>query len=292
MFSGKDKKPFEKFGRSVSYGNASNFNESLGIHKILAKSTKIFGKDVPIIHQFGKHNLDEMPGYTLENPHIQDLINKASKVDQFRMRTAIKTMGPKGLEMLMAGQAGFHTERIIVEKYQEIGYVPGFSQDTVQLLNSKGYTRKQIGQKLGKCLLKEVHITHAHPKLAPVNLLLDEGGDEIWDLITEQNAVDYYTNLLADIGVGTDNTSPASTDVELIGTPVYVSMEAGFPLSTTTRRVDFKGSFADGVAEQAWEEFSVRNSNAAPKNLIRAIASKGTKATGEVWTLEIQITAS
>lgn len=290
MYNEKKSK-LKKIDSSVHYGQASSFKENLGLHKSLARFTSIAGKKVPIIHKFGKYNLDEMPGYNLENPHIMDILNKAPKWDKLKMMAAIKTMGSKGLELLLAGQAGFHTEKIIVEKYKEV-YIPGIGNDAIQQLNEKGYNRHQIGVKLGENYLQEVNIHHAHPKLAPVNLLLDEGGDEIWDLITEDNAVDYFTNALADIGTGTDNTSPASTDTELIANPVYVGMEATFPLSATTRRVDFKGSFADGVAEQAWEEFSVRNSNGTPKNLIRAIASKGTKATGEVWTLEIQITAS
>jgi len=286
-----DKKiPLKKTERSVSYGSPSNFKEALGIHKSLSRFTKIAGVEVPIIHKFGKHNLDEMPSYNLENPHIQDLFKNISALQKLKMKAGLQAMGSENMKLIMQ-KSGFYTEKIIVEKYKEV-YIPGIGNDAIHKLNQKGYDRHQIGVKLGANYLQEVHIHHADPVLCPVNLLLNEGGDEIWALVTEENAIDYFTNALADIGTGTSVTAPAATDTELLGTPVYVGMEASFPASATTRRVDFKGSFGDGVAQQAWEEFSVRNSNVTPKNLIRATASKGTKAAGETWTLEIQITAS
>ena len=165
MFSGNEKKPFKKVERIVSYGMPTSIKESLGVHKQLAKSTKIAGVDVPITHQFGKYNLDEMPRYDFQNPHIRDLFKNSSVVNKVKAMAGIKTLGSDNLKLLMP-KASFYTERIIVEKYKEIGYVKGFSNDTVQLLNQKGYNRRQIGIKLGTCLLKEVSIHHAHPVLA------------------------------------------------------------------------------------------------------------------------------
>ena len=270
----------------------TKIQEAIGIHKQMATSEKLLGKIIPIIHVYGHQSLKEEPRWNFnKNPYLKNSLSYRNYLDQWKIKLGSKIMGEKNIHKIMV-PTGIYTERIIVEKYKEIGYVPGFSNDTINFLNRKGYNRMQIAQKLGKCLLTEIHISHGKPVLYPLNLLLNEGGDEIWDLVTEVNAVDYFTNLLADIGTGTSVTAPANTDVELITAPVYVGMEAGFPASATVRRVDFKGSFGSGVAEQAWEEFSVRNSNATPKNLIRATASKGTKATGETWTLEIQITAS
>ena len=277
---------------SKPISNSAKFSDSLSINKQLATEVKLVGKSIPIIHVWGHDNLTYEPSWNpLKNPYLKKSLLYKNYLENLRMKFASKIMGEGNFKKII-NPTGIYTERIIVEKYKEVGYVPGFSNDTIHFLNQKGYNRQQIAQKLGRCLLTEVHISHGKPILYPLNLLLNEGGDEIWDLVTESNAVDYFTNALADIGTGTDNTAPASSQTELITAPVYVSMEGGFPASATTRRVDFKGSFADGVAEQAWEEYSVRNSNATPKNLIRATAVKGTKATGEVWTLEIQITAS
>lgn len=280
------------YSSSISFSNPVKFNETIGVQKQLATEVKLIGKSVPIIHVWGHDNLPYEPSWNpFKNPYLKKSISYKNYLERLRMKFASKLMGEGNLKKII-NPTGIYTERIIVEKYKEIGYVPGFSNDTINFLNQKGYNRHQIAQKLGRCLLTEVHISHGKPILYPLNLLLNEGGDEIWDLLTEVNAVDYFTNALADIGTGTDNTAPVNTQTELITAPVYVGMEASFPLSTTTRRVDFKGSFGDGIAQQAWEEYSVRNSNATPKNLIRATASKGTKAAGEVWTLEIQITAS
>lgn len=270
----------------------TKIQESIGIHKQMASSEKLLGKTISIIHVYGHQNLKEEPTWNFsKNPYLKNSLSYRNYLDRWKIKLGSKIMGERNMHKIMV-PTGIYTERIIVEKYKEIGYVPGFSNETINLLNQRGYNRMQIAQKLGKCLLNEIHISHGKPVLYPLNLLLNEGGDEIWDLVTEVNAVDYFTNALADIGTGTSNQAPADTDLELITAPVYVGMEGGFPASVTTRRVDFKGSFASGIAEQAWEEFSVRNSNATPKNLIRATASKGTKAAGETWTLEIQITAS
>ena len=187
------------------------------------------------------------------------------------------------------------TELVRVEKYKEL-YVPGIGNNAIQKLNVKGYNFRQIAQKIGKNQLYEINIHHALKKIPWsklwLNSMLNEGVQEIIELMTEINATDYYTNSLARMGVGNGNAAVVATQTALQGgSSAFVAMEATFP-SRTAQRVDFKGSYADGVAEFAWEEFSIDNGVTPNANLQRLLASKGTKGTGEVWTAEVQITFS
>lgn len=123
------------------------------------------------------------------------------------------------------------------------------------------------------------------------NLLLNEGITELWTLAVSTGATKWdSTN--AFLGVGTSSTAAAATDTGLIGTTDYQGMVATYP-SITSQTAKWKGSYGSGVAEFAWNEWSVCNTNAnSGKNLNRKVETLGTKPAGVVWTLEVQITLS
>jgi hypothetical protein len=50
--------------------------------------------------------------------------------------------------------------------------------------------------------------------------------------------------------------------------------------------------FGSADANYAWNEFSVRNGATADKNMNRKVEAQGTKASGQTWTLDLQITLS
>ena len=262
---------------NTSSADRAAFNETVGVTKKLATSVMVEGREVPIVHSWGKKNLTKYP----------------------RMSVALaKTMAKLNTKLFGVSNPMtdryIGTESVIVEKVDET-YAKGFGQEAVHKLSQMGYDYRRICQKIGKPLLKEINISHTVRGMVDghLNLMLNEGIDIIWDLITELNAVDYYTNALARIGVGNSSTAASSTDTALIGgSTSLVAMEATFPLSTTAQRIDFKSSFADGIAEFAWEEFTVDNGLTPNDNLQRLVTPKGTKSTGEVWTAEIQITGS
>ncbi len=55
---------------------------------------------------------------------------------------------------------------------------------------------------------------------------------------------------------------------------------------------EWRATFGSGDANEAWNEYAVDNGAAAHKLLNRKVESKGTKVSGETWTLSLQITFS
>lgn len=125
------------------------------------------------------------------------------------------------------------------------------------------------------------------------NVALNEGLAEIIDLLAGEGTPDAYSNANAYVGVGNSSTAEQATDTGLIGaSKAYVAMDGVYP-TRTNQMCDWRGTFGDGVAEFAWEEYTLVNASSdTGENLMRKTASKGTKASGESWTLSIQITFS
>jgi len=122
------------------------------------------------------------------------------------------------------------------------------------------------------------------------NLLLNEGIDEMWDLVTGAGGT-AYNNTNARIGVGNGTAAADATQTGLQGgSTAFKAMEGGYPTSTS-QKVTFKSSFGDAEANFAWEEWTVDNGSTPDKNLNRKVESLGTKSTG-TWTLEVSITLS
>jgi len=122
------------------------------------------------------------------------------------------------------------------------------------------------------------------------NLLLNEGIDEMWDLITGAGGT-AYNNTNARIGVGNGTATASATQTGLQGgSTEFKGMEASYPTSTS-QKATFKSSFGDSEANFAWEEWTVDNGATADKNLNRKVESLGTKSSG-TWTLEVSITLS
>lgn len=123
------------------------------------------------------------------------------------------------------------------------------------------------------------------------NLLLNEGIAELLSLLTGGTAT-AYNNANSYLGVGTDNTAAAATQTGLLGTAVYVGMEAGYP-SISAQTVTWRSVFDGSTANQSWQEFTVANANSnAGDNLNRLVSNQGTKTSGQTWTLDLAITFS
>jgi hypothetical protein len=123
------------------------------------------------------------------------------------------------------------------------------------------------------------------------NCLLDVGIDYLWDIITGvEVAPTLWEEAEARVGVGSDNTpaDPAQTGlIDVAGE--YAAMDGGYP-DRVDETVEFRGSFADTFAEFAWEEYTVDNGAVSGISLNRKVESKGTKGSGELWTLRVLIT--
>jgi hypothetical protein len=124
------------------------------------------------------------------------------------------------------------------------------------------------------------------------NVMLNEGLNEMWTILCSAGGTK-FDNTNAYLGVGTDTTSAAATDTGLIANPVYVGMESGYPTYGTSQKATWKASFDGDTANQAWNEFTVAagDSNGV-KNLNRKVSAQGTKVSGQVWVLQLEITLS
>jgi len=126
-----------------------------------------------------------------------------------------------------------------------------------------------------------------------VDLLLNAGIDEIWDLVTGavSGAAHIFDNAAAQIGVGDSNTAADATQTDLLGTnKTYKGMETGFPTSTS-QKVTLKASFGSADANYDWNEWVVRHATSLIC-LNRKVQSLGTKASGATWMLEVSIILS
>lgn len=124
------------------------------------------------------------------------------------------------------------------------------------------------------------------------NLGLNEGLAELIDIIIGAGTPTKWDNTNAYLGTGTSNTAAQATDVGLLGSPVYKAMDSTYPQRSNQTAI-WRSTFGTSDANQAWEEFTVSNTNSnTGKNLNRKVESKGTKASGETWTLQLQITFS
>jgi hypothetical protein len=68
-------------------------------------------------------------------------------------------------------------------------------------------------------------------------------------------------------------------------------MDATYP-QRSGQIAEWRSTFGSGDANEAWNEYAVDNGATAHKLLNRKVESKGTKASGETWTLSLKITFS
>jgi len=122
------------------------------------------------------------------------------------------------------------------------------------------------------------------------NCLLNEGMNELFTLICSSSGTK-YDNTNAQVGTGTSATAADPTDSALTN-GVWKGMDGGYPTYGTSQKATWKGTYGSGDANQAWNEFSVRNGASADKMLNRKVSAQGTKVVGQTWELTIEITLS
>lgn len=123
------------------------------------------------------------------------------------------------------------------------------------------------------------------------NVALNEGLQQLIDAICGISSPTLWDNTNARVGVGTSSIAADPTDTGLLGTTAFASMDGGYP-QRSAQTASWKGTFGDGTAEFAWEEFTVDNGAVGDVNLNRYVTSKGTKGSGETWVLTVEIAFS
>jgi hypothetical protein len=122
------------------------------------------------------------------------------------------------------------------------------------------------------------------------NLLLNEGINELFTLICSSSGTK-YDNTNAQLGTGTSSTAADPADSALTA-GVWKAMDVSYPTYGTSQQAVWKSTFGSSDANQAWNEFSVRNGASADKMLNRKVSAQGTKTAGQTWELTLTITLS
>ena len=125
------------------------------------------------------------------------------------------------------------------------------------------------------------------------NCFLIEGMNEMWNLILGIGGT-AYNSTNAYIGVGDSTTAENESQTGLQGTnKYYKGMTSGYPKGPADagdKKAVFRSVFGANEANFAWNEVTVANGNSdAAKNMLRIVASKGTKSSGEEWTAEVEV---
>ena len=124
------------------------------------------------------------------------------------------------------------------------------------------------------------------------NLLVNTGIGLLEDLLIGAGGT-VFNNANSYIGVGDSTTAAAAsqTDLQAATNKLRKAMEATFP-SRAAQTISFKSVFGTADANFAWEEFGIFNAAAAGTMLNRKVENKGTKASGETWTITVTVTIS
>lgn len=136
------------------------------------------------------------------------------------------------------------------------------------------------------------------------NLLVIGGASIQWQTLigngttTAAQALTFYNNANAAIGVGDSATAAADTQTDLLGTSKpRKAMDATYPLHTDTtgtagsKSITFRSTFATGDANFAWAEWGIFNSATAAtgRMLNRKVEALGTKTSSATWVLTITL---
>lgn len=231
----------------------------------------IYGKQIPVSLKYGKEGFEKPPKILAKYRYLKYKI-----ANMLSPEYTIKSKG--------------NTEQIILTKWKE-KHIPGYGNEPIAKLSKIGYSLSDIIRKLDISPY-EINIAKAIPFI-PLNVFLIEGIDEIWDLTTGVSGAITYDNTNSRIGVGNGTTATSDTQTGLQGaSTAFAAMDAGYPISTTSKQAVFKSTFPSGTAEFAWEEYTVDNGNTRNKNIFRALQSNGTKPAGQTWVLQCTLTIS
>lgn len=136
------------------------------------------------------------------------------------------------------------------------------------------------------------------------NLLMYGGASCQWQTLigngttTAGQALTYFSNAQAAIGVGDSTTAAAATqtDLQAATNKLRKAMDASYPSHTdgTTSgaaSIQFKATFGSTDANFAWQEWGVFNSATAAtgRMLNRKVESLGTKASGTSWVMTVTL---
>ena len=103
-----------------------------------------------------------------------------------------------------------------------------------------------------------------------------------------------FSNANAYLCVGDSTTAFAATQTDLQASTnkLRKAMDASYPTYGTAQKATWKSTFASGDANYAWQEFAVANASTGGTILNRKVSSQGTKVSGQVWELSLEVSLS
>lgn len=120
------------------------------------------------------------------------------------------------------------------------------------------------------------------------NLLLDQGAEVFIDRVFGFATPDLYNNANARILVSDNTSTENAADTGIGGaSSATAAMEATYPQKSGEDTVILRAVFGASVGNFAWESFGVDNGATGALLLNRKRSSQGTKASPNVWTVEI-----
>jgi len=124
------------------------------------------------------------------------------------------------------------------------------------------------------------------------NVLLNEGiNDVLIPLLSGVGASPtIYNEANAYIGVGSSSVDPTdATKTGLTTVLDYKGMDTGYP-QVSAQKVTWRSIFGADDANGDWREFTVSNAaDNTGNNFNRKVDDQGTKVSGQIWTIELEI---
>lgn len=126
------------------------------------------------------------------------------------------------------------------------------------------------------------------------NILLNEGINAIWTLVAGGSATAFNsTNAYLGVGDSSASEDASQTGLQATTNKLYKEMDSGYPTYGTSQKITFKSTFSGSEANFAWNEFTVANGDSdSAVNLNRKVSPQGTKVSGQIWELTLEITLS
>jgi len=134
-----------------------------------------------------------------------------------------------------------------------------------------------------------------------VGLITNTGGSSVWRAL-RGDAITAFSNANTRLAIGSSSTAAAAAQTALVTqTGSRISMATSFPIlggesaggkTSAVREVVFRSTFGSGDGNSDWREFGVFNAATGDDDnlLDRFTSSQGTKVSGQVWELTVDIT--
>ncbi len=125
------------------------------------------------------------------------------------------------------------------------------------------------------------------------NILVNAGINALLTLLAGGGGT-AFDNTNAYLGVGDSTTAAAATQTDLQASTnkLRKGMNSGYPTYGTNQKITFQADFGATEANFDWNEFAVFNASTAGTMLNRKVFAQGSKVSGQIWRISIEVELS